>query len=125
MRKLSSQLLDDEKGSVIVETPMAIVLIMCLFLGGIYFFSAYRSKIVMEMAAKEGSRQYQVTHNISNTYKELEIGNVSGASVTTTGSGVLITKKLAITMPIVGNYQFNLKASANFRKENKVLYYNK
>lgn len=119
----SRNILKDDRGSVIVETSSAIVLIMLVFLTGIYFLTAYRTKIVMEMAAKEGARQYQVSHSISNTYKELELGNISGVSVTSTANGVLLTKKIDITMPIIGEYLFNLKASAKFRKENAILYY--
>lgn len=119
----SRNLLKDDRGSVIVETASAIVLIMLVFLTGIYFLTAYRTKIVMEMAAKEGARQQQVSHSISNTHRELALGNISGVSVTSTANGVLLTKKIDITMPIIGDYLFNLKASAEFRKENAILYY--
>lgn len=119
----SRKLLKDDRGSVIIETSLAIVLIMVVFLGGIYFLDAYRTQIVMEMAVKEGARQYQVSHDISNTNKELALGNVTGVTVSIYTNRIWAMKNTHITMPIVGNYLFNLKASAEFRKENAILYY--
>lgn len=119
------QFIKNDKGNAIIETPLAIILIMTVFLGGVYFLTAYRDKIVMEMATKEGSRQYQITHSTSYAYQELQIGNVSNATVTASGNGVIITKNINITMPIVGNYLFGLKTSANYHTENQKLYYGK
>lgn len=119
----SRKLLKDDKGSVIIETSLAIVLIMLVFLCGICFLDAYRTKIVMEMAVKEGARQYQVSQDTSNTNKELELGNISGVNVSTNGNRIVVEKNLKIHMPIVGEYLFDLKASAEFRKENKLLFY--
>ena len=116
-------LFKDEKGSAIVETTSAVVLLMLVFLSGIYFLMAYRTQIVMEMAAKEGARQSQISNSITNAQKELKLGNISGVSVSTTGKRVVVSKNLQINIPIVGDYLFNLKASAEFRKENKILYY--
>jgi hypothetical protein len=115
----------DEKGSAVIESSMAIVLIMAVFLAGIYFLTAYRDKIVMEMAAKEGSRQYQIKHDTSYAIKELEIGGVKNATVSASESGVSITKNIKITMPIVGNHLFALKANADFHTENKIFYFEK
>jgi len=117
------KLLKDDRGSVIIETSLAIVIIMAVFLSGIYFLTAYRTKIIMEMAVKEGARQYQVSHDTSNTTKELALGNISGVHVSISGNSILATKKLNITMPIIGDYLFNLKASADFRKENAINFY--
>ena len=119
----SRNLLKDGRGSVIIETSLAIVLIMLVFLSGIYFLDAYRTKIVMEMAVKEGARQFQVSHDTSNTNKELALGNVTGVTVSTYSNRIWATKDMHINMPIVGSYLFNLKAGAEFRKENQILYY--
>lgn len=124
-RREFKQFILNDKGSAIIEIPLAIILIMTVFLGGVYFISAYRDKIVMEMATKEGSRQYQITHSTAYAYQELQIGNVSNATVTASGNGVKITKNIAITMPILGNYSFGLNTSANYHIENQELYYGK
>lgn len=116
-------LIKDDKGSVIIETSLGIVIIMLVFLSGIYFMSAYRTKIVMEMAVKEGARQYQVSHDISVATNELRIGNVKGVTIKANGSRVTASKNIQINVPIIGDYLFNLKTSAEFRKENKILYY--
>jgi len=119
----SKKLLKDEEGSVIVETASSIVIIMLVFLCGIYFITAYRTQIVMEMAAKEGARQFQVSKSITKTQRELVLGNISGVNVTTSGDRVIVAKDMQVKIPIVGDYLFNLRASAQFRKENKVLFY--
>lgn len=123
MKRVYKTFFRNEQGNAIIETPFAIIILMTVFLAGIYFLTAYRDKIVMEMAAKEGSRQYQITHDISYAKKELAIGNVANATVTASDNGVTITKNTKITIPIVGDYLFGLKASANYHVENRKLYY--
>lgn len=115
----------NEKGTMIIEASIAIVVLMAVFFTCVYFTQAYRAKIVMEMAAREGSRGLQVSQDISSTYSELSLGNIKSPNVNSTKDGVKIVKHYDINIPIVGKHVFNLSASASYHKENKVLYYQK
>lgn len=119
------KLYHDESGTMIIEASVAIVVILAVFLTCIYFTQAYRAKIVMEMAAREGARSFQISQDISDTYKELSIGNIKKASVSSTEDGVRIIKHYDIKIPIVGDHLFNLNVSASYHNENQVLYYEK
>ncbi len=125
---LIKKLLKEEKGSAIIEVSIALPILLGLFMGLVFYTNAMRYKLVIDMAAKEGARTYQVTHgNISKAktraYEELTLGNVGGASVETIPNGVRITKPYGFYIPMFGRYLLDLKSEHQFHKELDHRYY--
>lgn len=119
---------EDEKGNVLVESAIAIPIILGLFMGFIFFANAYRYKIVMSQAAKEGARMYQLSMgDIQETEKyankELSIGRVS-AKVSINGGKVTVEKPLAIKIPLFGGHLIKLKSEHEFKEELEKRHYN-
>lgn len=128
--KLIKKLIKDEKGNAIIETAVAIPMLLGLFMGLVFFTNSMRYKMVISMAAKEGAREYQVTmedsqKSINKTHQELSLGGVSGAIVTIEDDGVKVVKPYGFYIPLSGKYLLNIKTHHVFKEEIVERYYNK
>lgn len=128
-------LLKDNKGAMIIEVSIAILIMSALFLGYVMYTNAMRYQLVMTMAAREGAREYMVTYKkyndinkskedaVAKTIEELKLGGVNNAKVTIENKEVKIKKPLAFYIPIAKDYLINLKAGAEFHEEELLEYY--
>lgn len=129
------ELIKNDKGYVIVEVTLSLIVIIALFIGYLTYTNAVRYKLVMSMAAKEGARTYMVTRNkyndisksrqdaIDKAESELTIGGVPGADVIIDGDEVIIEKPYGFYIPITDSYMFNLRVKAEFHEEEKLDFY--
>ena len=122
------KLLQDEKGSAIIETAIAIPIILGLFFGLVLFANAYRYQIVMDMAARAGAREYQITrHNytqaVNKAQRELALGGVQ-ATVKIYDDRVIVTKPYGFYIPATDSYLLNLKSEFEFKREVQAKHYN-
>ena len=128
--KLIKKFFKDEKGSAIIETFVALPMLLGLFMGLVFFTNAMRYKLVVNMSAKEGAREYQVTMKnsqkaIEKTHKELTLGGVVGANVTVEDDGIKVVKPYGFYIPMSNKYLLNIKAHHIFTEEITERYYNK
>jgi len=135
MLKKIKALIDNDKGTVIIEVSMAMIIIMGLFIGYVMYTNAMRYQLVMSMAAKEGARTYMAAYkkysDISRAVEEakdkaeseLIIGGVPGATVKVEDKEVTITKPYGFYIPATNSYLLNLEAGAQFHEEVELEYY--
>ncbi|WP_074350560.1 TadE/TadG family type IV pilus assembly protein [Proteiniborus sp. DW1] len=124
------KLFKDEEGNALIQTATMLPIIMGLFIGLVFFTNAARYKIVMNMAAKEAAREYQVSMGdtseaINKAHEELALGEVVGASVSISleEGSVEIIKPYGFYIPVGGKHLLNLKAKYKFKEELKERYY--
>lgn len=123
------KLMKEEKGSALVQTAIVIPIILLMFLGLVLFSNAYRYKIVMSMAAKEGAREYAVSMGDRDeaakiAKKELAMGGVD-ADVTVAGRKVKIEKPIGVNITLFGNRKIKLKTEHEFKEELEERFYGK
>lgn len=129
MVRLIKKLIRDEKGNAIIETAVAIPMLLGLFMGLVFFTNAMRYKLVINMAAKEGARTYQVTmgnriKTINKTNEELTLGRVEGASVDIDVFGtVKVVKPYGFYIPLYDKHLLNIKGEHLFMDEIEERYY--
>jgi len=122
--------LKNDRGSAIVEVAIMFPIILMLVFGFIMFTHAVRINTVLEVAAREGARDYAKTHNKTQTIKkvkdELSIGGISpgDASIKISENGqerrVTVELSYPIYVPFAGEYGLRLKGDASFYKENDI-----
>ncbi len=123
--------LNNRRGSGIIETPIALMLLSMLFVFFSGYCFAYYHKVVMGMAAHEGAREYgvhrQVDRALARTVSELRLGGIRDADVAydTVRSQVVVTKNIGFYVPLAGRHLFRLVARADFRPENALNYFRK
>lgn len=124
-------MIKNQRGSGIIETPIALLLLSMLFLFFTGFCFAYYNKTVMNMAVHEGAREYGVHRNLQDalilTENELRLGGIKDGRVIydTLNKKVVITKNIGFYIPLTKNYLFHLVSSAEFRVESDLNYYRK
>ncbi|WP_459195618.1 TadE/TadG family type IV pilus assembly protein [Wukongibacter baidiensis] len=123
------RLFRDKRGNVLVQAAIAVPILLGLFMGIVLFCNAYRYKIIMSMAAKEGARMYAFSMGdsskaIQKSNEELAIGGIS-ANVSQSGAGIKITKPYGIGIPLFGKYLLNLETEHKFKEEIVERYYEK
>lgn len=128
--KIIKKFIKDEKGNVLIETSVAIPMLMGLFMGLVFFTNAMRYQLVISMAAKEGAREYQVSGGndsmaINRTQQELSLGYVSDADVSIEGKTVKVVKPYGFYVPLSNRYLLNIQSSYEFRTEINQRYYGK
>lgn len=114
-----NKFLKNEKGdSEIIDTAIALILIMALFIAFVVYSNSARIKVVMNYSAKEGARMYAISKSSSegvmkaNNY--LHIGGVKTASVNAFGgSGIQIENNLNVRVPFFNSGE-NLKLVSKF-----------
>lgn len=124
------KILKDEKGNALIQTAVVIPMILGLFMGLVFFCNAYRYKIVMTMATKEGARAYAISHDeqvaVGVAREELSVGRVRGVNFKVESDGTFVASKpYGFTIPLYGKHLFNLKAQHKAKKELEYRYYKK
>ncbi len=122
---------ENRRGSGIVETPIALMILSMLFVffGGFCF--SYYNKTVMNMAVHEGARDYGVNRNIHSaietTKRELWLGGIKEARVfhDSLNGRVVAIKDIGFYIPLTKRYLFHLVSSAEFRQEREMDYFRK
>ncbi len=127
IKQIIKKFVSNEKGSsTIIETAVAVPVILGLFMGLVFYANAMRYKVVMNMAAKEGARYYQATKDngkaVGKAYEELGLGHVS-ANAKVTGGGIEITKPYGFYIPFFDKHMLNLKSKHDFFEELDHRYY--
>lgn len=128
--KITKRILKNNKGSAIIETAIALPIVLGLFMGLFFFTNAVRYKLVMNMAAKEGARMYQISSGNATKAKnkaeeELALGRVDGASVSIITNGVKISKSYGFHIPLFGSQEPSMKSEHEFFEELEARHYKK
>lgn len=117
----------DNRGAALIETAIAIQILLALFFAFFYFSFAMRYHLVMSMASKEGARTYKITKKadeaIDKAHEELALGGVGDATVTITSDGVEVIKPYGFYVPFAKSYLLNLKTYAEFQDEIDLVYF--
>lgn len=123
-------LISDERGdSEIIDTSIALILIMGLFIAFVVYSNSARVKVIMNFSAKEGARMYAISKSPSegvikaNSY--LYMGGVNSAVVNAVGnSGIHIENNLNVYVPFFNNdSNIKLISEFNFFEEFDPRYY--
>lgn len=130
MKKMIIEFIKDERGSSeLIETAVALQITLALILGMIFFILAAKDDVIMESAARSGAREYGITGErgaaYTKAYEDLEIGRVKGASVYFEGDSIVVYKKLRFNVPFVDKYNFGIKKSSKFHREDDTWYFDK
>ncbi|MHB1126966.1 MAG: TadE/TadG family type IV pilus assembly protein [Bacillota bacterium] len=106
------KVLKGERGSAIVEVAVMFPLILMLVAGFIMLSQAVRISTVLEVAAREGAREFSVTHDTvraaTKAKNELSIGGIdpdkATITVSTNGSDreVVVELSFPIYIPFAG-----------------------
>lgn len=128
IKNLTKQFLKEEKGNAIIQTAVVLPMVLGLFMGLVFYTNAMRYKLVMNMAAKEGARMYQISKGdsskaMSKAYEELSIGHVGGASVGIIPNGIQVTKPYGFYIPFYDKHLLNLRSEHEFFEELDKRYY--
>ena len=121
--------LDQRGDSELIDTAIALIFIMGLFVGFFLYSNAAKIKVVMNYATKEGARVYAIskdsTQGIETTNSYLKIGGVSSAIVKTVGdSGMNATNDLNVRVPFFNSGEdLKLVSQFEFFKEFDPKYY--
>ena len=116
-------MLNDESGdSDIIDTAVALVLILGLFFAFFIYSTAAREKVVMNYSAKEGARAYMISKNVDDgidTAKDyLRIGGVSKYDNVSEGeNSIRIEKRLGIYVPFFQESEVTLVSEVEFHEE--------
>lgn len=129
MGGLIKKFLKDEKGaSELVETIVALQIVLMLAFGMIYFISAAREDVIMESAARTGAREYGITGSkndaIAKTHEELKRGRVS-ANIFFSGDAIVVTKTRKFRVPFARTYTLAMQKKSQFHEEADSWYYDK
>ena len=123
------QILKDERGNSVIIAPLFVLILCSLFLGFVLYTGAYYQKHIMNMAIREGAREYRVKEQIDKAittiYRELELGMVGGCAVSVDRYKVTVRKDIGFYIPLAKKYLFNLESSAEFSKEEDLHFYRK
>lgn len=124
------KILKNEKGdSEIIDTAVALIFILGIFIGFVIYSNSARERVVMNYSAKEGARTYMInkseTDGINMAKGYLSIGNVKGANVSTGENSIKIEKDLGIHVPFFQKAQLKLVSEVEFHKELDPLWYQK
>ncbi|MHB1418669.1 MAG: TadE/TadG family type IV pilus assembly protein [Bacillota bacterium] len=98
-----TKVLKSEKGSAIVEVAVMFPLVIMLVAGFILLSQAIRLDTVLQVAAREGAREFSVTHDIvraaDKATEELTLGGVDPqkAAISVTSNG--FDRKVVVEMP--------------------------
>lgn len=123
----------DDKGSAVVEVTILLPIILMLVFGFIFFTQAIRVNTVLNVAAREGAREFAITHSssraIAKAKEELAIGgiNPNDATVTTYQKGY--ERSVRVELPyfghiaFVGKYPLMLKGEMTFHQEPYTTYW--
>lgn len=121
--------LDQRGDSEIIDTAIALILIMGVFIGFFLFSNASKIKVVMNYATKEGARAYAISKDenkgIDTTNTYLKIGGVNSAVVSSIpDSGIKTINDLNVRVPFF-NSGDNLRLTSEFEffKEYDPKYY--
>lgn len=115
----------NEKGSISVELAMFIAVICGLTFGYICLMNGVKTKMALQVAAREGSREYATTGDFGkgkNKAKlELSSMGVKDATIKTliegNGGSVTVTKDYKYSIPLFGSYNKQLKGYCSFYTE--------
>lgn len=124
-------LIRNRRGSGIVETPIALMILSMLFVFFAGFCFAYYNKTVMNMAVHESARDYGVNRNIGGAIEtakdELWLGGVKDARVfyDSTQKRIVAIKDIGFYVPLTKHYLFHIASSAEFREESPLHYFRK
>lgn len=130
MKKLT-RILSDEGGYVLIESSLAFLILMGIFMGMIFYTVAYREATVLNFAVKEGARAYQVSGgSIALTKaainRELRAGLMTGnINLQVTGEGIRATKNTGFRIPFLNRTIIRLQATHKFHTELEPRYYGK
>ena len=103
----------DNRGSaVIVELAVLLPLMIMIFYGFTIFTNALATDLALKTAAREGAREYAITHNVSDGIKrandELDSSKIKDATVVSfkegDGRGIKVSKKIGVNVPFAGFY---------------------
>lgn len=122
------RILKDEKGdSEIIDTAIALIFILGVFIGFVIYSNSARERVVMNYSAKEGARRYMITKDegegIGEAYNYLNIGRVRGTTVSTGENSIRIEKDLGIHVPFFQRGQLKLVSEVEFHEELDPLWY--
>lgn len=130
MKNMLYSLYKDQRGdSEIVDTAIALIFILGLFVGFFLYSNAARTKVIMNYSAKEGARAYAISKDASEgrtvARDYLSMGNVNSANVSDFGdSGMKITNSLNVTVPFFnGGDNLSLVSEFEFFEEFDPKYY--
>jgi hypothetical protein len=127
---LMRRFLKNDKGSAIVEVAIMFPIILMLVFGFIMFTHAVRINTVLQVAAREGARDYAKTHNqaraVEKVKDELSMAGIDPSDVdidiSVNGQERRVRVKLPypVFVPFAGEYGLSLKGDASFHAENDV-----
>lgn len=113
-----------EKGSVIVELGLLVPLLAAITYGFIMFTNVVRTDIILQVAAREGAREYSVSNSsnkaINAAKLQIEMGEIDVDSVTITPKSkdkeriVAVNKTMTFYIPFAGPYNIELQKGAVF-----------
>lgn len=115
----------NNKGSISIELALFIAVICSLSFGYMHLMNGVKTKIALQVAAREGSREFATTGNASSgkdkANLELSSMHVNNAKVKvlTEGSGgsVSVTKNYTYSIPLFGSYSKTLYGYCSFYAE--------
>lgn len=126
------KLIKCEKGSIIIELGIFLPLLLSLVVGYMMFINAIRSDIVLQIAAREGAREYAATHSIVRAKEaatlqvELAGMDISDIVIDTkeriNSYGekeriVVVKRPMGFHVPFVGDMDITLQRGAMFYAE--------
>lgn len=122
--------LKDERGdSQIIDTAIALIFILGLFIGFVIYSNAAREKVIMNYSAKEGARTYMINKSesdgIAMAESYLNIGGIRGSSVSTGDNSIRIEKEIGIHVPFFQKGKLKLVSEVEFHEELDPLWYQK
>ena len=127
------KIINNKKGSAIVEVAILFPLMLVIFFGFIYYIELSRVGVIMEAAAAEGAREFSVNPGADNAkakVKEvLQMGHVSFVgdgfySIEVDDKNKTVTvKRKVISVPFFGSLE--MQRTAQYTGRETILYYNK
>lgn len=117
-----------EKGSIIVELGLLLPLLVAITYGFIMFTNVIRTDIILQVAAREGAREYAVTNDINKAKNsailQLKMGGVDIDIINIESENIdkkriiKVNKNISFYIPFAGQYDIRLKKGAVFYEEN-------
>jgi len=117
--------LKNNKGSATIETAVMFLLLIMLLTGFIYFINGVTVYSVLQVAAREGAREYSLSDSESKAIKkvkmELKSGGIDPKDVNISTKKIGNERQMTVDtdynfyIPIAGSYDLKLQGGATFR----------
>lgn len=129
---LIKKILTDEKGSAWVELAVLLPLLLMIVFGYLSYTNAIRDDLVLQMAAREGAREYSTSNSISKTKSVakdiLKSGGIQPDLIIIETKEIVrsakeierivtVKKPVKFYIPAIGEYDISLKRGAMFYAE--------